>query len=93
MVSLSNSNSNSNSNNNNQYEETILNNFLNFFNKNKNNDLKQWVKNFNEPSGFMFTEANEIITICKAVDPGAKLDNSIVWYLRKCQTIFQNEDN
>ena len=89
MVSLS--NNNSNNNNNNHYEETTLNNFLNFFNKNKNNDLKQWVKNFNEPSGFMFTEANEIITICKALDPEAKLNNSIVWVLRECQSIFQNE--
>ena len=91
MVYLSNNSNNNNSNN--QYEETILNSFLNFFNKNKNNNLKQWVKNFNEPSGFMFTEANEMSIICNTVDPGAKLDNSIVWYLRKCQTIFQNEDN
>ena len=76
---------------NNKYQQTILNNFLHFFNKDENNDLKQWVKNFNEPSGFMFTEANEIITICKALDPEAKLNNSIVWVLRECQSIFQNE--
>ena len=76
-------------NNDKQKQEVILNNFLNFFNK--NNDLKQWVKNFNEPNGFMFTEADEIITICKALDPEAKLDNSIVWFLRECQHIFTNE--
>jgi hypothetical protein len=74
---------------NNQHQQNILNNFLNFFNK--NNYLKQWVKNFNDPKGFMFTEADEITTICNACDPEAKLDNSIVWFLRKCQTIFKNE--
>ena len=74
---------------NNQHQQNILNNFLNFFNK--NNDLKQWVKNFNEPNGFMFTEADEIITICESLDPEAKLDNSIVWFLRECQDIFTNE--
>lgn len=78
-------------NNDKQKQEVILNNFLNFFNKNENNDLKQWVKNFNDPKGFMFTEADEITTICNACDPEAKLDNSIVWFLRKCQTIFKNE--
>jgi len=76
---------------NNQYQQNLLNNFLDFFNKNENNNLKQWVKNFNDPSGFMFTEADEIITICKALDPEAKLDNSIVWFLRECQNIFKNE--
>ena len=72
-------------------QQNILNNFLDFFNKNENNDLKQWVKNFNEPNGFMFTEADEIITICEALDPEKQLDNSIVWFLRECQHIFKNE--
>ena len=76
---------------NNQYQQNILNNFIDFFNKNENNDLKQWVKNFNEPNGFMFTEADEIITICEALDPEKQLDNSIVWFLRECQHIFKNE--
>ena len=76
---------------NNQYQQNILNNFLDFFNKNENNNLKQWVKNFNEPSGFMFTEADEITTICEALDSEAQLDNSIVWFLRECQHIFKNE--
>ena len=78
-------------NNDKQKQEVILNNFLNFFNKNENNDLKQWVKNFNEPNGFMFTEADEIITICEALDSEKQLDNSIVWFLRECQHIFKNE--
>ena len=78
-------------NNQNEQDQVILDNFLNFFNKNKNNDLKQWVKNFDEPNGFMFTEADEITTICNACDPKAELANSIVWFLRKCQTIFKNE--
>jgi hypothetical protein len=76
---------------NNQYQQNILNNFIDFFNKNENNDLKQWVKNFNEPSGFMFTEADEIITICEALDSEKQLDNNIVWILRECQHIFKNE--
>ena len=76
---------------NNQYQQNILNNFIDFFNKNENNYLKQWVKNFNEPNGFMFTEADEIITICESLDPEAKLDNSIVCFLRECQHIFTNE--
>ena len=78
-------------NNQNEQDQVILDNFLNFFNKNKNNDLKQWVKNFNEPNGFMFTEADEITTICEALDSEAQLDNSIVWFLRECQHIFKNE--
>ena len=78
-------------NNQNEQDQVILDNFLNFFNKNKNNDLKQWVKNFDEPNGFMFTEADEITTICNACDPKAELANSIVWFLLKCQTIFKNE--
>ncbi len=78
-----------NDDNQNEQEQVILDNFLNFFNK--NNDLKQWVKNFNDPKGFMFTEADEITTICNACDPEAKLDNSIVWFLRECQCIFKNE--
>ena len=76
---------------NNQYQQNILNKFIDFFNKNENNDLKQWVKNFNEPNGFMFTEADEIITICEALDSEKQLDNSIVWFLRECQDIFTNE--
>ena len=76
---------------NNQYQQNILNKFIDFFNKNENNDLKQWVKNFNEPNGFMFTEADEIITICEALDSEKQLDNSIVWFLRECQHIFKNE--
>ncbi len=78
-----------NDDNQNEQEQVILDNFLNFFNK--NNDLKQWVKNFNDPKGFMFTEADEITIICNACDPEAKLDNSIVWFLRECQCIFKNE--
>ena len=82
---------NNDDDNQNEQEQVILDNFLNFFNKNKNNDLKQWVKNFDEPNGFMFTEADEITTICNACDPKAELANSIVWFLRECQHIFQNE--
>jgi hypothetical protein len=82
---------NNDDDNQNEQVQVILDNFLNFFNKNKNNDLKQWVKNFDEPNGFMFTEADEITTICNACDPKAELANSIVWFLRKCQTIFKNE--
>ena len=41
--------------------------------------------------GFMFSEADEITTICNACDPKAELANSIVWFLRECQHIFQNE--
>jgi hypothetical protein len=78
-----------NDNQNQNEQQLILDNFLNFFNK--NNNLKQWVKNFDEPNGFMFTEAYEINIICNACDPNAKLDSSIVWFLRKCQTIFKNE--
>jgi len=77
--------------NQNKKDQDILDNFLNFFNKNEHNDLRQWVKNFDEPNGFMFTEADEITTICNACDPKAELANSIVWFLRKCQTIFKNE--
>jgi hypothetical protein len=82
---------NNDDDNQNEQDQVILDNFLNFFNKNKNNDLKQWVKNFDEPNGFMFTEADEITTICNACDPKAELANSIVWFLRECQHIFQNE--
>ena len=82
---------NNDDDNQNEQEQVILDNFLNLFNKNKNNDLKQWVKNFDEPNGFMFTEADEITTICNACDPKAELANSIVWFLRECQHIFQNE--
>ena len=72
-------------------DNEILNKFLHFFNNHENEYLKEWVKNFNEPNGFMFSISNEMNAICTSVDPESTLDNATALYLRKCQYLFNSE--
>lgn len=73
------------------FENNILENMYNFFNKPENLYLKEYVKNFNEPNGFFSCHSNEFTEICNGVDENNNLDNSIVLFLRKCQYIFTHE--
>ena len=73
------------------FENNILYTMLNFFNEPKNLQLKEYVKNFNEPNGFFSCNSNEFIEICNGIYETNNLDNALVLYLRKCQYIFINE--
>ena len=72
------------------FENNILENMYNFFNKPENLYLKEYVKNFNEPNGFFMCNSNEFNIIYNEIYDD-QLDNAFALYLRKCQYVFNHE--
>ena len=63
----------------------------NFLNKPENNHLKEFVKNFNEPNGFVFSISEEYREIIDGLDDDGHSGNSFAICMRYCQKLVNLE--
>jgi hypothetical protein len=62
----------------------------NFLIKEENTTLREYVRDFNQPSGFAWTSDSEIFTILEGVnDESLSSPNAFALILRACQSIFK----
>ena len=63
----------------------------NLLNKSENQHLKEYVTNFNDPVGFVWTTDQEVNIIYDAINDPDASPSSFALQLRACQSIFKGQ--
>jgi hypothetical protein len=72
--------------------EEKIQNVYNFLIQPENKHLKEFVKTFNEPDGFVFSTSEECTEISDALDSDGHSGSSLAMCMRHCQKLFNLEE-
>ena len=73
--------------------DKYVSNLYDFLNQLENKHLKEFVKSFNEPNGFIYSTSNQYCEIMNGIYEDGHSAASIALCARECQRLFNLEEN